>query len=429
MSEYYTLITDIGKKKLAEAVAKKTTLELAAFAVGDGDYEPTGKETQLKHENYRSLINSKDIDPDNIEQIRLELIIPANVGGWYIREIGLFDIDKDLFAIAKYPETYKPAPNQTAIIKQFIIKAYLKVVNTANVTLTVRAENIATKDYVDNTLRANQKETIEGINNSKYVTPQTLHNKKASTKVQGLTRFATPEEAINPLIDDVALSPKNVIPLLDIKPKSITTDKLADLSVTTEKIADESIVENKIKNDAVTTKKIADETITPDKIKKKTSFEFGAIAVPREDGNRMLFNNHAFGIESADKSQYSAFLFDDFGRPRISGVAGDNRVVVIKDIAENGRGIVASGENWIKFADGLLLQTFIVAIWSNDSDIKITLPVSFNKSYIGYASLYNCQHGVPTTAWVKNISNSQINISLTGLGSVNQDVAIFCIGY
>ncbi|HMT03025.1 MAG TPA: phage tail protein, partial [Burkholderiales bacterium] len=75
MSEYYTLITDLGKKKLADAVAHKTTVELVAFAVGDSngtDYDPTGAETSLKNEVFRGLINSKDIDPDNPKQIRLE---------------------------------------------------------------------------------------------------------------------------------------------------------------------------------------------------------------------------------------------------------------------------------------------------------------------------------------------------------------------
>ena len=418
MSEYYTLITDVGKKKLADAVAHKTTVELVAFAVGDSngtDYDPTGAETSLKNEVFRGLINSKDIDPDNPKQIRLELIIPATTGGWYIREIGLYDSEKDLFAIAKYPATYKPSPDEGSILKQFIIKAYLLVVNTDNVTLTIKAENLATRDYVDNTLKANQKEVDEGVNDNKYVTPKTLHNKKATVENLGIVRFATDEEVINPKIDNVVLSPKNILPLIKIKPKSLTTDLFADYSITIEKIADGNV--------------------SPTKMQKHIPFEFSEVNIPRNDGNHLVFNQHALGIESADKSQYSAILFDDFDRPKLSAMNGNTKIAVIQDIVNNGIGIVADGGSWIKFANGLIIQKFSLYLNQGEIAKAITLPVAYSNkdSFNAFANINSASISAPYDLYgvmASRPNNTQLNIFINKQLSDNSEVliSVFCIG-
>jgi microcystin-dependent protein len=180
MSNYYTLITDIGQQKLATAVANNTTVELVNFAVGDGDYIPATTQIALVNEQYRTTINVKKVDPTNLNNAVFECLIPENVGGWYIREIGLFDSAGDLFAIGKYPPTYKPTVVDGALLKQFTINLILAVGNSDTVTLSTPATGIASLTYVDNDEKATVLETQDGIIDNKYITPLTLQQKSAT---------------------------------------------------------------------------------------------------------------------------------------------------------------------------------------------------------------------------------------------------------
>ena len=70
--------------------------------------EPTESQTKVVHEVWRGQLNTLKIAPDNPAWVIAEAIIPEQVGGWYVREVGLLDTDGTLVAIGKFPETYKP---------------------------------------------------------------------------------------------------------------------------------------------------------------------------------------------------------------------------------------------------------------------------------------------------------------------------------
>ncbi|STJ14060.1 putative side tail phage protein [Escherichia coli] len=132
------------------------------MAVGDGGgqyYEPTASQTKLRHEVWRGDLNTLTVAPNNPSWLIAELVLPENIGGWYIREVGVFDTDGELIAIGKFPESYKPLlPGGCG--KQVCIRLIMEVSNTTAVTLTVDPSIVlATRDYVDSQLDEHEHST------------------------------------------------------------------------------------------------------------------------------------------------------------------------------------------------------------------------------------------------------------------------------
>ncbi|MBB7744903.1 phage tail protein, partial [Escherichia coli] len=101
-TKFYTLLTDIGAAKLASAAALGVPLKITHMAVGDGGGTlptPDAKQTALVNEKRRAALNMLYIDPQNSSQIIAEQVIPENEGGWWIREVGLFDESGALIAV------------------------------------------------------------------------------------------------------------------------------------------------------------------------------------------------------------------------------------------------------------------------------------------------------------------------------------------
>ncbi|EEA4527837.1 phage tail protein [Salmonella enterica subsp. enterica serovar Derby] len=151
-NEFYTLLTDRGMAKIASALADKKQLHLQKMAVGDGGgqyYEPTASQTNLRHKVWRGEMNTLTVAPNNPNWLIAELVLPEDVGGWYVREVGVFDDEGELIAIGKFPESYKPLlPGGCG--KQVCIRLIMEVSNTTAVTLTVDPSIVlATRDYVD----------------------------------------------------------------------------------------------------------------------------------------------------------------------------------------------------------------------------------------------------------------------------------------
>ncbi|WP_369309195.1 phage tail protein [Providencia rettgeri] len=154
--KYFALLTTYGEKVLAEATALGTKIELTHMAVGDGGGAlpaPDTKQTKLVNEKRRAAINTLFIDPMNTNQVIAEQVIPENEGGWWIREIGLFDKSGLLVAVANCPETYKPllaeGSGRTQTIRMILI-----VSHTEAVTLKVDpAIVLATRGYVDDSVK------------------------------------------------------------------------------------------------------------------------------------------------------------------------------------------------------------------------------------------------------------------------------------
>ncbi|ELO9999934.1 phage tail protein [Salmonella enterica] len=161
-NEFYTLLTDRGMAKIASALADKKQIHLQKMAVGDGGgqyYEPTASQTNLRHEVWRGEMNTLTVAPNNPNWLIAELVLPEDVGGWYVREVGVFDDEGKLIAIGKFPESYKPLlPGGCG--KQVCIRLIMEVSNTTAVTLTVDPSIVlATRDYVDARLDEHEHST------------------------------------------------------------------------------------------------------------------------------------------------------------------------------------------------------------------------------------------------------------------------------
>jgi len=159
-TKYLALLTNIGAAKLAKATALGTKVEITQLAVGDGNGvlpTPNPAQTALVHERRRAPLNMLTVDPANVSQIIAEQVIPEDVGGWWIREIGLFDKDGDMVAIANCAETYKPQLQEGSGRVQ-VIRVILIVSSTEAVTLKIDpAVVLATRQYVDSQLRAHEQ--------------------------------------------------------------------------------------------------------------------------------------------------------------------------------------------------------------------------------------------------------------------------------
>ncbi|EAC0956190.1 phage tail protein [Salmonella enterica subsp. enterica] len=158
-TKFYTLLTDIGAAKLASAAAKLASaaalgvpLKITHMAVGDGGGvlpTPDSKQTALVNEKRRAALNMLYIDPQNSSQIIAEQVIPENEGGWWIREVGLFDESGALIAVGNCPESYKPqlaeGSGRTQTVRMVLITS-----STDNITLKIDpAVVLATRKYVD----------------------------------------------------------------------------------------------------------------------------------------------------------------------------------------------------------------------------------------------------------------------------------------
>lgn len=111
MSDFSTLMTEAGRVAVANAVALGTQVNITSMAVGDGngvEYDPDENQIQLVNERYSS--NNIDVTVEAGGVLAVEMVIPADVGGWHIREAAIKDNNGVTLALIRYPTTYKPAP-------------------------------------------------------------------------------------------------------------------------------------------------------------------------------------------------------------------------------------------------------------------------------------------------------------------------------
>ena len=137
--KFFSLITEIGKQKITNAVALGKKVELSNLCLGDGDggyYEISESQTALKNQVWEGGLSRVVVGQKNKNEILAEAYIPTDVGGFYIREAGIKDKDGDLIAIAKHPETFKPI-GEFGAYKDITIRMILSFSNAANVVLKV----------------------------------------------------------------------------------------------------------------------------------------------------------------------------------------------------------------------------------------------------------------------------------------------------
>ena len=158
--KYYAILTNQGAARLANATMLGSKLNLTQMAVGDANgVLPTPNPAQTKLINQKRIapLNLLSVDPNNQSQIIAEQIIPEDEGGFWIREIGLYDDKGVLIAVANCPETYKPQLQEGSGRTQ-TIRMILVVTNTKAITLKIDPSVVlATRKYVDDKISKHEQ--------------------------------------------------------------------------------------------------------------------------------------------------------------------------------------------------------------------------------------------------------------------------------
>ena len=152
MPDFYTVLTTLGQPKVAASLLPAgTPLAISAMAFGDGGgaaVTPAENRAALVGEVHRRAVNSVTRDGDNENWIVVECVLPPDVGGWTIREVGLYDTDGDLVGYGNFPDTYKPVLAEGSG-KELIVRLYLEITSSAHVTLQINPSVVnATQAWV-----------------------------------------------------------------------------------------------------------------------------------------------------------------------------------------------------------------------------------------------------------------------------------------
>ncbi|EMB6256308.1 phage tail-collar fiber domain-containing protein [Serratia marcescens] len=217
MNKYKAIITTAGATKIAAASAGGTQLKIVSMAVGDGNGTlptPNPAQTKLVNEKYRAVLNGLTIDKALKNHILAEMIIPANVGGFWLREMGLYDEAGTLIAVSNMAESYKPKLEEGSGRTQ-TLRMILIVSSTEAIQVIAGGDTVlATKDYVTDAITAHEK---------------TRNHPDASTTAKGLVQLSSATTSTD---ETKASTPKALKAVNDASMK-----KAANLSDLTDKAA------------------------------------------------------------------------------------------------------------------------------------------------------------------------------------------------
>ncbi|EGO4503746.1 phage tail protein [Escherichia coli] len=192
-TKFKTVITTAGAAKLAAATVpggKKVTL--SAMAVGDGNGKlpvPDAGQTKLVHEVWRHALNKVSVDNKNKNYIVAELVVPPEVGGFWMRELGLYDDAGTLIAVANMAESYKPELAEGSGRAQ-TCRMVIIVSNVASVELSIDASTVmATQDYVDDKIAEHEQSRRH---------PDATLTEKGFTQLSSATNSASEKLAATP---------------------------------------------------------------------------------------------------------------------------------------------------------------------------------------------------------------------------------------
>ncbi|ENR2934597.1 phage tail protein [Escherichia coli] len=200
-TKFRTVITTAGAAKLAAATAPGgRKVNITTMAVGDGGGKlpvPDAGQTGLIHEVWRHALNKISQDKRNSNYIIAELVIPPEVGGFWMRELGLYDDAGTLIAVANMAESYKPALAEGSGRSQ-TCRMVIIVSSVASVALTIDTTTVmATQDYVDDKIAEHE---------------QSRRHPDASLTAKGFTQLSS---ATNSTSETLAATPKAVKTVMD----------------------------------------------------------------------------------------------------------------------------------------------------------------------------------------------------------------------
>ncbi|MGL6554429.1 phage tail protein [Aeromonas jandaei] len=198
MSNFGAILTTAGAAKLANAIALGVPLKLTQMGVGDGNGQPVAPDpamTAIPGEKRRAAINTLFADPLAASQLVAEQIIPEDVGGWWIRCVGLYDDSNTLIAIANVPDTFKPLLTSGAGRTQ-IIRMVLIVSDTSAVELKIDPSVVlATRKYIDEMMKEHE---------------ESREHPDATQTLKGMARYASDKESQDGKSKSVAATPAGV---------------------------------------------------------------------------------------------------------------------------------------------------------------------------------------------------------------------------
>ncbi|EOJ9736676.1 TPA: phage tail protein [Escherichia coli] len=431
-TKFYTLLTDIGAAKLASAAALGVPVKITHMAVGDGGGTlpaPDAKQTALVNEKRRAALNMLYIDPQNSSQIIAEQVIPENEGGWWIREVGLFDESGALIAVGNCPESYKPqlaeGSGRTQTVRMVLITS-----STDNITLKIDpAVVLATRKYVDDEVLELKLYVDDQMRN--HIAAQDPHTQyaqkhnptftgepKAPTPAAGnnTTRIATTEfvqAAITALINGAPATLdtlKEIAAAINNDPKfSITinnalalkaplsspaltgtpTAPTAAQSVNNTQIATTAFVKSAIAA-MVGSAPAALDTLNELAAALGNDPNFATTMLNALAGKQPL-DNTLTNLSGKDVAGLLAYLGLGEAAKRDVGT-GENQIPDMSAWKRN-----PSSNRWRKLPDGTIIQMGISASGPLGSPVNITLPISFsNTNYCVVASYDNARSGVST---------------------------------
>lgn len=164
-AEFYAVVTDMGTKKMLEAVSKDRKVNITEFAVGDGGgeaYKPTTDMMELRGEAWRGEVNSCEINPESENILIIKSVIPSDVGGFTIREMGVFDEEGTMIAVCNTPDTQKVKVTD-GVVHELALSMEIALSNTDSVKLVVDPSVVmATKKDLQ-ALEVSMKEKLEAL--------------------------------------------------------------------------------------------------------------------------------------------------------------------------------------------------------------------------------------------------------------------------
>ncbi|EOM6955813.1 phage tail protein [Escherichia coli] len=356
--KYYAILTNQGAARLANATMLGSKLNLTQMAVGDANgVLPTPDPAQTKLINQKRIapLNLLSVDPNNQSQIIAEQIIPENEGGFWIREIGLYDDEGVLIAVANCPETYKPQLQEGSGRTQ-TIRMILVVTNTEAITLKIDPSVVlATRKYVDDEVLELRLYVDDQMRNHIAAQdPHTQYAQKHNPTFTGEPKAPTPDAGNNTTrIATTAFVQAAITALINGAPATLDTLKEIAAAINNDPKFSTTI------NNALSGKQPLDETLTH--------------------------------LSGKDVAGLLAYLGLGEAAKRDVGT-GENQIPDMSAWKRN-----PSSNRWRKLPDGTIIQMGISASGPLGSPVNITLPISFsNTNYCVVASYDNARPGVST---------------------------------
>ncbi len=337
--KYYAILTNQGAARLANATMLGSKLNLTQMAVGDANGvlpTPDPAQTKLINQKRIALLNLLSVDPNNQSQIIAEQIIPENEGGFWIREIGLYDDEGVLIAVANCPETYKPQLQEGSGRTQ-TIRMILVVTNTEAITLKIDPSVVlATRKYVDDEVLELRLYVDDQMRNHIAAQdPHTQYAQKHNPTFTGEPKAPTPAAGNNTTrIATTAFVQAAITALINGAPATLDTLKEIAAAINNDPKFSTTI------NNALSGKQPLDETLTH--------------------------------LSGKDVAGLLAYLGLGEAAKREVGTGANQ----IPDMAS-----FTSGPGWMKFPDGTIIQFGVSIAGPIGYPTTVNFPIPFTSGY------------------------------------------------